>query len=124
MINRITIKYSDVFSALNTNEKFDIIFWNYPFGHLNKPVEELDVLERAVVDPFYKSLDMYLKNADEYLNPTIGKLFISFSIVAGDQQMFEDIAKRYNWNIQLRNETRSNTTPVMQIGMYELIKNR
>jgi len=56
--DRVTIKYSDVFSGLNSNNKFDMIFWNYPFGHINKPVEELEILERALMDPFYKSLDI------------------------------------------------------------------
>jgi methylase of polypeptide subunit release factors len=122
MTDRITIKYSDVFSGLNSNDKFDLIFWNYPFGHINKSVEELEILERAVIDPFYKSLDIYLKHAIEYLNPDGGRLFIGFSNTAGYQQTLESIAKNYNWNIHLRNETKSNTTPVMQMGMYELIK--
>jgi len=64
----------------------------------------------------------YLKNANEYLNLDGGKLFIGFSNTAGYPQTFEDIAKRYNWTIHLRNEIKSDTTPVMHIGMYELIK--
>jgi len=56
------------------------------------------------------------------LNPNGGRLFIGFSNTAGYQQTFESIAKKYNWNIHLRNEIKSNTTPVMHIGMYELIK--
>jgi methylase of polypeptide subunit release factors len=122
LADRITIKYSDVFSGLNFNDKFDIIFWNYPFGHINKSVEELDLLERALMDPFYKHLDIYIKNANEYLNPDGGKLFLGFSNTAGYPQTFEDIAKKYNWTTHLRNEIKSDTTPVMHIGMYELIK--
>jgi methylase of polypeptide subunit release factors len=122
MNHQITVKYSDVFSALNSNDKFDIILWNYPFGHINKPVEELEILERAVIDPFYKSLDIYLKNASEYLTLSIGRLFIGFSITAGYQQTLEDIAKKYNWKVQFRNEIISTTTPVMQFGVYELTK--
>ncbi|CAF0827784.1 unnamed protein product [Rotaria sp. Silwood1] len=122
IIDRITIKYSDVFSALNSNDKFDIIFWNHPFGHIDKPVEELELLERALIDPFYQSLDKYLKYANEYLNSDKGRLFIGFSITAGYQEIFEYIAKNYNWNVYLRNEIKSDTNTVMQIGMYELTK--
>jgi release factor glutamine methyltransferase len=122
ILDRVTIKYSDVFGAFNFDDKFDMIFWNYPFGHINKPVEELELLERAVIDPFYKSLDKYLKHADEYLNPDGGRLFLGFSVTAGDQENFEDIAKKYNWNIHLRNETKLDTLPLMQIGMCELTK--
>jgi methylase of polypeptide subunit release factors len=122
LTDRMTIKYSDVFSGINTREKFDIILWNYPFGHINKSVEELEILERALMDPFYKSLDMYLKNAHEYLNPDRGRLFLGFSNTAGYQQSFENIAKKYNWSVHLRNEIKSETTPIMQMGMYELIK--
>ncbi|CAF3003072.1 unnamed protein product [Rotaria socialis] len=120
--DRITIKYSDVFSTLDSEDKFELIFWNYPFGHINKPINELELLERALVDPFYQSLDTYLKYAHEYLNPNVGRLFIGFSITAGYQQSFEYIAKKYGWDIFLRNEIKSDTCPAMQIGAYELTK--
>ncbi|CAF1093523.1 unnamed protein product [Didymodactylos carnosus] len=96
MQDRITLKHSDVFDALNSNDKYDIIFWNYPFGHVNKPVEELEILERALMDSFYKSLDQYLKSANQYLNPDGGRLFIGFSITAGYKQISDDIAKNDN----------------------------
>lgn len=118
--DRITIRYSDVFNNLNSDEKFNLIFWNYPFGHVNKSLEELELLERALVDPFYQGLDKYLKHANDYLNPNNGRLFIGFSTTAGYPQIFESIAKKYNWQICLRNETKSNTEPIMQMGMYEL----
>lgn len=122
VIDRIIIKYSDVFNELNSNDKFDIIFWNYPFGHINKPIEELELLERALMDPFYRSLENYLKYANDHLIPNRGRLFIGFSITAGYQQVFEEIAKKYNWNVNLRSDLKSDTTPVMQIGIYELTK--
>ena len=122
MNDRITVKYSDVFDGLGVDEKFDIIFWNYPFGHINKPVDELEALERAVIDPFYQSLEKYLKMANQYLNQDGGRLFIGFSVTAGDKHEFEVIARKCNWKIQLRDEMKSNTIPVMQIGLYELTK--
>lgn len=51
-----------------------------------------------------------------------GRLFLSLSNTADDEQIFKDIGKKCNWNIHLRNEAKSFTTPVMQMGMYELIK--
>lgn len=122
MQDRATLKYSDVFDELNTNEKFDIIFWNHPFGHINKPADELEILERALLDPFYTSLDKYMKTANEYLNQDRGRLFLGFSVASGDRQAFEQIAKKYKWTIHLRNERKSDTIPVMQIGFYELRK--
>jgi hypothetical protein len=56
------------------------------------------------------------------LTLSIGRLFIGFSITAGYQQTLEDIAKKYNWKVQFRNEIISTTTPVMQFGVYELTK--
>lgn len=120
MNDRITVRYSDVFDELDADEKFDLIFWNYPFGHVNKSVDELEALERAVIDPFYQSLEKYLKMANQYLNGDGGRLFLSFSVTAGDEYAFEVIASKYKWKIQLRNEIKSNTIPVMQIGFYEL----
>lgn len=122
MIDRITVQHSDVFSTLDASEKFDIIFWNYPFGHIDKPVEQLELLERALMDPFYRSLDTYLRHAKDYLNPNGGRLFLGFSNTAGYPQTFENIAKKYQWRTFVRNEIHSNTTPVMHVGMYELLK--
>ena len=67
MHDKITLLQSDVFDRINSEEKFDIIFWNHPFGHINKSVNELDILERALLDPFYRSLDTWTKAADGYL---------------------------------------------------------
>jgi release factor glutamine methyltransferase len=120
MEDRIQIKFSDVYDKVNTDEKFDIIFWNYPFGHINKPAEELGMLERALMDPFYRSLDRYVAMADKHLNKDGGRLFVGFSTTAGDQQGFEEIAKKYKWSIALRNELKSSTIPAMQMGFYEL----
>ncbi|CAF0927418.1 unnamed protein product [Adineta ricciae] len=120
--NQTTIKYSDVFNALHSDDRYDIIFWNYPFGHINKSVQELEMLERAVFDPFYESLNVYLKNANDYLKPNGGRLFLGFSTTAGCKETFEDIAKTHKWNIHLRNETISDTVPIMQMGFYELTK--
>ena len=124
MQDRITVKHSDVYGALNSDDKFDIIIWNYPFGHVNKPVEELTMLERALIDPHYRSLDEYLRMADEYLNPAGGRLLIGFSTASGDLQAFESIAKKYSWIIHRRNETKADTVPMMQMGLYELTKHR
>jgi methylase of polypeptide subunit release factors len=120
MQDRITLKYSDVFNALDINEKFDIIIWNFPFGHVNKSADELEMLERAVMDPFYRSLDQYLKTANEYLNYDRGRLFLGFSVTAGDEHAFKEIANKYRWAVYLRNEIKTETTPVMHMGFYEL----
>ena len=122
MQDRITVKYSDVFNELDTNEKFDIIIWNFPFGHVNKSADELDMLERALLDPFYRSLDQYLMTANEYLNHDRGRLFIGFSVTAGDEHAFKNVATKYGWIVYLRNEIKSDTTPVMHMGFYELKK--
>lgn len=120
MQDKITILHSDVFDGINSNETFDIIFWNHPFGHVNKSVNELEMLERAVLDPFYQSLDKYLKMAHEYLDKSGGRLFAGFSITAGDKMAFEAIAHDNGWMIDMRQETKSDTEPVMQIGFNEL----
>ncbi|CAF1538653.1 unnamed protein product, partial [Didymodactylos carnosus] len=65
-------------------------------GASHATVEELEILERALMDSFYKSLDQYLKSANQYLNPDGGRLFIGFSITAGYKQISDDIAKNDN----------------------------
>lgn len=98
---------SDVFSALLSDSKidpfkdgFDLIFWNYPFHHTEKPLEELSLLERAVRDPFYGHLRTYFKEARKLLNPNGGRLLLGFSVTMGLPEAMKAIALSEGWRME------------------------
>ena len=56
--HRMTAHQGDVFDALvGRDDTYDLIFWNFPFGHINKPPETLSDLERAIFDPGYVAVE-------------------------------------------------------------------
>ncbi|CAF2979593.1 unnamed protein product [Rotaria sp. Silwood2] len=98
--NRMTVYHGDVFNALSgKNDKFDLIFWNFPFGHINKPPEELSSLERAIFDPGYVAVEKYMKEARDYLAPN-GHVFLGFSPTIGYWDELVAIASKYYWSLK------------------------
>ena len=62
----LEIIQSDMFDQLS-ERKYDVIYWNYPFHPSNTPVDDLSILEKAVMDPGYKMLSKYLSTAFKHL---------------------------------------------------------
>jgi release factor glutamine methyltransferase len=86
----VTVRLSDVFSAVAAEERFDLIFWNCPYfsGQRN----EADPLECSVYDPAYESIGRYLRDARAHQSPQ-GRVMLSFSRTVGDQSLLEQRAR-------------------------------
>ena len=78
---------SDVLEAIDKRNKFDLIYWNYPFHYsFSKSYEKMSVIEQGLRDPEYHHLEKLLATAKEYLNPE-GFIIISFSLVLGNAKL-------------------------------------
>lgn len=64
-ISTDNVLFSDVYSALGDNQKFDFIFWNHPFNNWPEQVE--DVLLLAGLDYQYTALSRYVSDAYKHL---------------------------------------------------------
>jgi release factor glutamine methyltransferase len=86
----VTTRISDVFSAVTADERFDLIFWNWPYlaGQRN----ENDPLECSVFDPTYDSIGRYLRDARAHRSPQ-GRVMLSFSRTAGNLSLLEQRAR-------------------------------
>lgn len=51
--SKVTVLRGDIYEPLAKNSRFDTIYWNTPFGYVNKN-DEVTVLEKAVYDPGIK----------------------------------------------------------------------
>jgi len=93
---------SDVFSDVSDENKFDAIFWNYPFipDHSGREYDDLGDIERGIRDPGQKHLKTYCSQARTHLKPG-GKLYVSYSQIMGDCPAFSAIMKETGWNPML-----------------------
>jgi release factor glutamine methyltransferase len=88
--NVVTARVSDVFSAVAAEERFDLIFWNWPYVAAQR--NEADPLECSVFDPTYESIGRYLRDARAHRSPQ-GRVMLSFSRGAGNLPLLEQRAR-------------------------------
>lgn len=90
LANVVTARVSDVFSAVKPAERFDLIFWNWPYviGQRNRE----DPLECSVFDPTYESIGRYLRDARAHRTPG-GRVMLTFSRLAGNFALLEQRAR-------------------------------
>ncbi|MCX6803993.1 MAG: methyltransferase [Candidatus Diapherotrites archaeon] len=110
---------SDLFSALK-GEKFDTIFWNMPF-HCGKK-ENLTMLQRAIVDPEYKSFEKFAKGVKKHLLPN-GRVLIGFSKEIGDSKRLRAILEKNKYTLKIIANTSSTFSKLDNIGItFQIIE--
>lgn len=77
--NKTNFILSDLFENVR-DKTFDIIYWNVPFCFVE--VDNLSVLEKAVFDYHYNSLQKFITEVSKYLK-TDGIIYIGFSNTIG-----------------------------------------
>jgi methylase of polypeptide subunit release factors len=127
MNDRIRILQGSVFEPFDQDERFDVIFWNIPFGTTNKPLEQLNSLECCIYDPGYKFIEIYIREAHKHLNEN-GRLFIVYSKSIGNFELLTELSNNNRWRLELIqncDNTKSNsydTNNEIDVNIYELIK--
>lgn len=87
----VDVRLSDIFSAVEKSETFDVIFWNHPFDP--SPREELRDLDRAIYDPAYASTEKYIRDGMNYLRKG-GRLLLGTGMSA-DFEKLRAIASKH-----------------------------
>jgi release factor glutamine methyltransferase len=81
---------SDLFEALDPNERFDLIYWNSPF--FEAPADALKTFdEYALFDPEYSMHRTFLHTALDHLTEQ-GRIFLGFSTAVGNLPLLQEIA--------------------------------
>ncbi|HEX8696234.1 MAG TPA: methyltransferase domain-containing protein [Longimicrobium sp.] len=88
--DRVDVREGDVFGPLEPGERFDLIFWNFPFGYV-EPGMELTPLQRSTLDPGYEATRRYVAEGPGRLEPG-GLLTLGFSETIGRLDLVERIA--------------------------------
>jgi release factor glutamine methyltransferase len=88
--DRLEAREGDVFGPLRPDERFDLVFWNFPFGYV-EPGMELTLLQRSTLDPGYEATRRYVREGPRWLKPG-GRLTLGFSETIGRLELVEEIA--------------------------------
>ncbi len=92
---RIRAHEGDLFARIKSGHRYESIFWNHPFHA--EDTEPRTMLERAVLDPSYRSLERYFKEAKPYLVPGSGVLLLGTSNIARLKLIF-GFADQYGYD--------------------------
>ncbi len=128
--DKLEVRQSNVFSAVNENEKFDVIFWNIPFIY-TEDEDEIPDLEKALFNPGYKSFDKFIREANDHLNAD-GKIYIAFSSTIGRMDLIEKITKEAGMKIKEIKQTTAwelegstepiQGKPVVKLEIFEIFE--
>lgn len=123
--DKIRVFEGDLYNPIPSGEKFNIIYWNVPFGFAD-PDAELSTIEKAVFDPGYKALQRFISEAKEHLAEG-GKIYIGFSSTLGDPAGIQKFAAENGFEVGLAKsydyeESRGGPTPL--VITYELFELR
>ncbi|CAF3840986.1 unnamed protein product [Rotaria sp. Silwood1] len=126
--DRMQAIYGSVFEPFNKDDRFDVIFWDIPFCHIDKPIEELSALERTVFNPGYVLFEAYFKGVRQHLTDT-GRVFLAFSNMMGHPEKLLELANNYDWRLELVMNPEQVTSNIegmpdnnVDMNIYELIK--
>lgn len=96
--SKVDIRQGYIFQPVK-GEKFDLIFWNIPFGYVDTDLKteiglchRISELEKSVFNPYYNFLHDYLNEGFDYLKSN-GKLLLGFSPTIGREDILDDIIK-------------------------------
>lgn len=101
--DKIKVLKGDVFSPLK-NEKFDVIFWNTPWGQVKKT--NLSMIEKGLWDTEYEATGRFIKAAKNHLKPN-GRLLIGFSSTIGDLNLLKTFLKEAGYKVRLVKKLKS-----------------
>lgn len=115
---KIEVYQGDVYSPLKNKDKFDVIFWNTPFGYVES--EKISFLERAVFDPKYISTKKFIRGARQHLK-TNGYLLIGFSTTLGHFSILKKLLHDEEFIVKLLKEIESIETHPVKFQLYKAV---
>ena len=123
-VDNMEVRYSDIFSNVGKDEKFDIVYWNMPFMPATEDYEYASMLERGLFDPGYQLTDRFLREARDHLEDG-GRV-----LVGTGEGEFADIpkllalAKQYGYDTRLLVRKESSEINPVAFRLYELTCNQ
>jgi len=86
----IDVREGDLFGALRPDERFGLIFWNFPFAYV-EPGTPRTPLQKSTLDPGYADVRRYITEGRNWLRPG-GRLTLGLSEMIGRREMLDRFA--------------------------------
>jgi len=112
---KMRVLQGNVYEPL-TNERFDTIFWNTPFGYVDE--ENITDLEKSVFDPGYKYTKQFIFEAKKHLTSK-GRLLIGFSTTLGKFDIIEKYLTESGFTVKLLAKIESMETHPVLFELFE-----
>ena len=93
VFDQIDCRLGNLFEPLKPDEKFDYIYWNWPYSYVAEDHPLSNVFEQAYMDPGYQLIESLLAGHTRYLQLN-GSLILSFGSI-GNRELFEAFIKKY-----------------------------
>ncbi len=117
--SKITVLESDIFDNLNTAQKFDTIYWNYPWIQEVDDYEYKDDLEKGLFDPGYKYLKRFLFESKEHLGVN-GVLYLGWGDF-GNQKLLEDLLEEYKYSHSIVSNDEGLEENIVRFILYKIV---
>ena len=115
---KIEVYRGDVYSPLKKKDRFNVIFWNTPFGYVEG--KKISFLEQAVFDPKYKSTKKFIRGARQHFK-TNGYLLIGFSTTLGHFSILKKLLHDEGFTVGLLKEIKSIETHPVKFQLYKAV---
>lgn len=98
-LSNVTVRKSDIFSAIRRHERFDVIYWNTPFIWTKPSYKYRSMLERALFDPGYRLTKRLLFGAKKHLKPA-GRLLVGTGDF-GDVPRLQELTRNFGYKSRM-----------------------
>jgi Methylase of polypeptide chain release factors len=96
--NKVRILQGDLFSPLLDGQKFDTIFWDFPFVYTEPNITFESDFYRAFFDPGYRQIERFLREAPTWLEPG-GRIIVGFGS-NGNRNLFDNLASGLGYSFK------------------------
>ena len=96
--DKVEVHLSDLFSAVDTTQKYDLIYWNSSFIDVPEDHSDLTPLERAVVDPGYRTHRRFIAEARNHLSER-GRILLGFGSL-GNRDRLSQLASESSLTVK------------------------
>lgn len=117
--DRVQVLRSDLFDALEADERFDLIFWNSNFIEPPVGFDNDSDLSAAIFDPDYSTHRRFLRSAPQRLNGN-GRLLLGFSNL-GNRKLLKKLSDDAGLRIEKFRSSESALPPGVRYEILELL---
>lgn len=113
--NQVTVVQSNLFSNIDKNQRFDLIFWNPPYFDGEK--KNGSILYKSMYDKDYKNIKKFIIEGQAYLNKN-GKIMLGFSSSKFPLEWARSLIKEIGYDIEIyhqETDVYGNTQEVLNI---------